>query len=86
MSTLIYIVGIVVVLLGTVFYAGYDAAKGKYSRSRPQAIIPNGIAIAILWPLVLAIGCVVIPFFIIYEVGRYFGIKAYNKKLSNHKP
>lgn len=79
MPATIYIIGVVVVLLGTVFYAGYDAAKGKH-RSRPEAIIPNGIAIAILWPLILAIGCVVIPIFLIYEVGRYFGIKANNKK------
>jgi hypothetical protein len=85
MPTMIYIVGVVVVLLGTVFYAGYDAGKWKYS-TRPEAIIPNGIAIAILWPLILTIGCVVIPFYIIYDVGQYFGIKAKHKKLSNHKP
>lgn len=82
MLTMIYSVGVLVVLLGTVFYAGYDAAKGKH-RSRPEAIIPNGIALAVLWPLVLAIGCVAIPVYIIYEVGRYFGIKANHKNLSN---
>lgn len=79
MPTMIYFVGVLVVLLVTIFYAGYDAAKGKH-RSRPESIIPNGIALAVLWPLVLAIGCVVIPIFIIYEVGRYFGIKANYKK------